>query len=290
VNATRPLPVVLVVGGPVTPARVPELCARVRAIAAARREIVCEVAPLEADLVALEALARMQLTARRLGSSVRIRGPSVQLAALLDAAGLADVFREEQPMGKIVLMSSISLDGFIEGPNREIDWHLVDDEVHREVNRYLDGAASFLSGRVTHELMAQFWPTADEDPANAGPMAEFAAIWRETPKVVYSRTLAEAGWNTTIVHQVVPEEVERLKAEAGGDLVLSGADLAATFLRLGLVDELRLYVHPVAIGQGKPLFPRSDRYLPARLVETHVFGNGVVLLRYEVSGGATRTE
>jgi dihydrofolate reductase len=183
-------------------------------------------------------------------------------------------------MRKIVLMTSVSLDGFIEGPNRELDWHLVDDEVHRHFNEVLGAMSAFLSGRVAYEMMAEFWPTADADPASTQPMVEFAGIWRDTPKIVYSTTLERAGWNTTIVRDVVVEEVEALKAQPGGDMVLGGADLAASFMRHDLIDEYRLYVHPVAIGRGKPLFPTSDTRIELRLAATRTFGNGVVLLHY----------
>jgi dihydrofolate reductase len=184
-------------------------------------------------------------------------------------------------MRKIILMMSVSLDGFFEGPDREIDWHLVDDELHRHFNEELGAMGAFLDGRVTYELMAGFWPMADADPSSTAPMVEFARIWRDMPKIVYSRTLEGAGWNTTVVREFVPAEVMELKAEAGGDLVLGGADIAAAFMRHDLIDEYRLYVHPVVIGQGKPLFPASDTRTDLRLVETRTFGNGVVLLRYQ---------
>jgi dihydrofolate reductase len=184
----------------------------------------------------------------------------------------------------IVLMTSVSLDGFFEGPNRELDWHLVDDEVHDHFNEVLGAMSAFLSGRVTWEMMAGFWPTADTDPASTRPMVEFAGIWRDTPKIVYSRTLERAGWNTTIVHDVVVEEVEALKARPGGDMALGGADLAATFMRHDLIDEYRLYVHPVVIGRGRPLFPASDTRIDLRLADTRTFGNGVVLLHYRRRG------
>ena len=175
---------------------------------------------------------------------------------------------------------SVSLDGYIEGPNRDISWHMVDDELHRYFNEQLSGMGAFLSGRVTCELMAAFWPTADTDPASTEPMIEFARIWRDMPKIVYSKTLRQAGWNTTIVRDVVPEEVAKLKAAPGGDLALGGADLAASFMRLGLIDEYRIYVHPIVIGAGKPLFPRSGPRVNLRLLETRAFGNGVLLLHY----------
>ncbi|MBT2481045.1 dihydrofolate reductase family protein [Streptomyces sp. ISL-94] len=189
-------------------------------------------------------------------------------------------------MRKIILMMSVSLDGFFEGPERQIDWHLVDDELHRHFNDEIRAMGGLLEGRVTYELMADFWPTADADPANAGPVAEFAGIWRDIPKYVYSRTLQRAGWNTTIVRDVVPEEVAALKAAPGGDLVLGGPDLAAAFLRHDLVDAYRIYVHPVRIGRGRPLFQPvagdpDPVPVPLRLEGTHTFGNGVVQLRYE---------
>jgi len=184
-------------------------------------------------------------------------------------------------MRKIILMMSVSVDGFIEGPQRQIDWHLVDDELHSHFNEQLAVMGAFLNGRVTYELMAEFWPTADSDPSSTAPMVEFARIWRDMPKIVFSRTLERADWNTTVVRDVVVEEIMALKAQPGGDLGLGGADLAAAFMRHDLIDEYRLYVHPVLIGRGKPLFPASDATTDLRLAETRAFGNGVVLLRYQ---------
>jgi dihydrofolate reductase len=184
-------------------------------------------------------------------------------------------------MRRIILMMSVSLDGFIEGPGRELDWHMVDDELHSHFNEQLSAMGAFLDGRVTYELMAGFWPTADRDPAATGPTVEFARIWRDMPKKVFSRTLERADWNATVVRDVVPEEIMELKAQPGGDLVLGGADLAAAFMRHDLIDEYRLYVHPIVLGQGKPLFPPSDTRIDLRLAETRTFGNGVVLLRYQ---------
>ncbi|MEV8094734.1 dihydrofolate reductase family protein [Kitasatospora sp. NPDC085879] len=183
-------------------------------------------------------------------------------------------------MRKIVLMMSVSLDGYFERPDRRIDWHLVDEELHQYMNDVLRRMSGFLGGRVTHELMAAYWPTADADPANAGPVAEFAGIWRSMPKIVFSRTLEHADWNTEIRREVVPAEIEQLKAQPGGDLALGGADLAATFLEHDLVDEYHILVHPVLIGRGKPLFPAAEADRPLRLMETRTFGNGVVLLHY----------
>ena len=184
-------------------------------------------------------------------------------------------------MRKIVWMTSVSLDGFFEGPERQIDWHRVDDEVHSHFNELLKRMGGFLSGRVTYELMAGYWPTADADPAASPTVVEFAGIWRDTPKVVYSRTLERADWNTTVVREVDPDEVRALKEQPGGDLSISGSDLATVFRGLDLIDEYRVYVHPVLIGRGNPMFRPADSGTDLNLIESRTFGNGVVLLHYE---------
>ena len=185
-------------------------------------------------------------------------------------------------MRRIVVMHTVSLDGYMEGPGGDLSWHRVDEEIHWEFNRVAEGMSAFLSGRTTYEMMAGFWPTADQDPDSPPPMVDFARIWRETPKIVYSRTLERADWNTTIVREVDPEAVRELKAREGADMMLGGAATIAAFRRHGLIDEYRLYVDPVVLGAGTPLFapggPRED----LRLVETRPLTMGVVLARYEV--------
>jgi dihydrofolate reductase len=183
-------------------------------------------------------------------------------------------------MSKIIFMMSVSVDGFMEGPNHDLDWQIVDDELHQHFNDELRGAGAFLDGRVTYELMAGFWPTADADPQAPPPMIEFAGIWRDKRKYVFSRTLQQAGWNTKVVRDVVPDEIRALRDERG-DLVVGGAGLAAAFRRHDLIDEYRIYTHPVIIGRGTPTFAPSDARFDLRLVENRTFGTGVVLLRYE---------
>jgi dihydrofolate reductase len=188
-------------------------------------------------------------------------------------------------MGNVVLMMSVSLDGYVQAPRGDLSWHVVDEELHQHFNDVLRAMGGFLHGRRMYELMADFWPTADEDPDSTPAMAEFAGIWRDMPKTVYSRSLQRAGWNSTIVREVVPAEVERLKASTTGDLALGGAQVGASFLDLGLVDEARVYVHPVVLGEGTPLFAPGAPRPALDLEETHRFGNGVVLLRYRVRAG-----
>ncbi|KKZ75454.1 dihydrofolate reductase family protein [Streptomyces showdoensis] len=188
--------------------------------------------------------------------------------------------------GKIVLFASVSLDGFMEGPDHDIDWHRVDEELHLHFNAELARMGGFISGRRTHLLMADYWPTADADPASSPAEREFAGIWRSMPKYVYSTTLEHADWNTTVVPRVDPAEVRALAAAAGGDLSLSGADLAASFREHDLIDAYQIYVHPVVIGRGTPLLTPMDSSADLRLDTTRAFPNGVVLLRYERERGA----
>jgi dihydrofolate reductase len=183
-------------------------------------------------------------------------------------------------MRKIVLHMTVSLDGFFEGPDHDIGWHLVDDELHTYVNEHLAPMSAFLEGRVSYELMEGFWPTADQDPGISPPMREFAGIWRDMPKIVFSRTLEHVGENAEVRREVDPDEIRALTREPGGDMAVGGADLADTFRRHDLIDEYRLYVNPVLLGRGRQLFAPADTPSDLRLVETHVFGNGVVLLRH----------
>ncbi len=183
-------------------------------------------------------------------------------------------------MNRIVWPMQVSLDGYMEGPNHDISWHRVDAELHQHFNDWMGSAGAFLSGRTTYDLMADYWPTADQNPDADPTEVEFAGIWRDTPKVVYSRTLDHADWNTTIVREVLPDDVRALQEQVDGDLVVGGSRVGSQFLRLGLVDEIRVYVHPVIIGRGTPMFHPQDVHIPLELVATRAFGNGVVLLQH----------
>ncbi|MFI2609350.1 dihydrofolate reductase family protein [Kitasatospora sp. NPDC018619] len=185
---------------------------------------------------------------------------------------------------RIVLFVSLSVDGYFEGPDHDLSWNLVDDEVHGHFNQVLARMGGFVSGRVTHELMASYWPTADQAPDADAATVEFAGIWRAMPKAVFSRTLEHADWNTTVVREVTPASVAALVAGPGGDLTLSGANLAASFLAQDLVDEFRCYVHPVVLGRGTLFFRPADHPVPLTLKDSHRFTNGVTLLHYERGG------
>ncbi|WP_194823052.1 dihydrofolate reductase family protein [Micromonospora sp. S-DT3-3-22] len=184
-------------------------------------------------------------------------------------------------MRKAIGWMSVSLDGYFEGPGHQLDRHRIDEELHTYFDTELAGMSAFLAGRRSHELMSGFWPTADADPANPAPIREFAGIWRRMPKIVYSRTLTRADWGATIVRDVDPDGVNALKEQPGGDMIVGGAEITAVFRRLDLIDEYRIFVHPVLLGRGNLLFGPTGRPDELRLVETRAFGNGVVMLRHQ---------
>jgi dihydrofolate reductase len=187
-------------------------------------------------------------------------------------------------MRKVIYSMGVSLDGFIEDRNRSIDWSEPDPELHRLANDQAREAGAFLYGRRLYELMEGYWPTADRQPGLRDYELEFARIWTETPKVVFSTTIERVGPNARLVRDGAADEVRRLKAEPGGDLDLGGAGLAATLMPLGLIDEYRLWVNPIVLGGGTPFFPALEDRIGVALVETRTFDSGQVYLRYEATG------
>jgi dihydrofolate reductase len=147
-------------------------------------------------------------------------------------------------MGTIILSSLVSLDGRINGPDGGIGWHIVGPEVHQYFNDHAREVDTFLYGRRTYEGMAEFWPTAERAPDSTPEVIEYAKLARPKPKLAFSNTLESAGWNTEIVDgDHLAETVAELRARPGTKhLLYASADLAATFMRLDLIDEYWLFV------------------------------------------------
>lgn len=184
-------------------------------------------------------------------------------------------------MRKVIYSMLVSLDGFIEGPNRELDWHIIDEEFHRFVNDQQSEFDICLYGRRMYEVMA-YWETADTNLSAPAYELEFARIWKKIPKIVFSRTLEHVQANARLVRDNIAAEIATLKAQPGKNMDLGGPNIASTFMQLGLIDEYRLFIQPVVLGSGTPFFPASDKAIPLRLVETRTFGSGVVYLRYQL--------
>ncbi|MEA2151051.1 MAG: hypothetical protein QOD69_2881 [Solirubrobacteraceae bacterium] len=182
-------------------------------------------------------------------------------------------------MRRLIYSMTVSLDGFIAGPGGEIDWSAPDEELHRFHNERTRELGAHLCGRRLYEEMT-YWETADENPAAPEYVLEFARIWKDLPKIVFSTTLERVEGNATLARGGVAEEVARLKAQPGKDLGVGGAGLAATCTTLGLIDEYRLFVSPVVLGAGTPYFPALEERIALELVETRAFGSLVFYMRY----------
>ena len=182
-------------------------------------------------------------------------------------------------MRTLIYSMGVSLDGFIAGLNGEIDWSAPDEELHRFHNQQTRELGAHLCGRRLYEVMA-YWETADANPSLPEHELEFARIWKSLPKIVFSKTLEVVDGNARLVRDGVAEEVTKLKQQPGKDLAVGGAGLASTIIKLGLVDEYRMFVSPVVLGGGTPYFPALEERINLELVETQTFGSRVVYVRY----------
>lgn len=182
-------------------------------------------------------------------------------------------------MSKVIFSMAVSLDGYIAGPDGEGGWAAPDEELHRFHNEQARELALHVMGRRLYEVMV-YWETAEEENPSAPAHAlEFARLWKELPKVVYSKTLEAVEGKTRLSDGDPVEGVRELKEECEGDIGVGGAELASTLTAHGLIDEYHLFVTPVVIGGGKAFFA-GDTRLDLELVETRTFGSGVLHLRY----------
>ncbi|MDR3577740.1 MAG: dihydrofolate reductase family protein [Anaerolineaceae bacterium] len=186
-------------------------------------------------------------------------------------------------MRKVIYALTVSLDGFIEAAGGDLSWTNPTPDLFQHMVDRDRGFGLFLYGRRIYEIMSAAWPTMDEQPSATKTDKEYAQIWREKPKIVFSKTLTQVSWNAQLVRDNIAEEVNKLKEIPGGDMIVAGAGLAASFMQLDLIDEYRLYLCPVILGSGKPMFPALHDKISLQLVETHQFSHGVVLLRYQHS-------
>jgi dihydrofolate reductase len=178
-------------------------------------------------------------------------------------------------MRKLTYCMNVSVDGYISATP------VPGEELHQWFNDQLRAAEMSLYGRTMWDLMSGYWPTADEKPDASPVEIDFARVWRDTPKVVFSSRPASVDWNTRLHTGDAIEEIRRLKSEDGGEMDISGARLAGAAMRAGLVDEYVLATHPVILGGGKPFFPALDAKVDLRHVETLPFPDGVFVTRYE---------
>jgi dihydrofolate reductase len=185
-------------------------------------------------------------------------------------------------MAKLIYVSNVSVDGYIEDEHGNFDWTPPGDEFFAFITDLVRPVGTYLYGRRLYEAMA-VWETDPALATQSGLMADFAKVWQAADKVVYSTTLGTVSTaKTRVERNFDPASVRDMKVSAAGDLTVGGAHLAAQALRAGLVDECHLFVHPIVLGGGKPALP-SDIRAGLELLDDRRLSNGVVYLRYHIA-------
>jgi dihydrofolate reductase len=183
-------------------------------------------------------------------------------------------------MRKMFLFMMVSLDGFVEAPDHDLSWHNVDSEFNEFANKQLDETSTLVFGGTTYKMMADFWPS-DMAAKNA---PETASRMNSLHKIVFSKTLGKAEWNNSELHSSdIARVIHDAKNESGKDIaVLGSSNLCVALIREGLLDEIRIMVNPVVLGQGTPLFTGINEPLKLNLVGERQFSSGNVLLTYRL--------
>lgn len=186
---------------------------------------------------------------------------------------------------KLVVSMNITLDGFLSGPACELDWHfnIWTTDMAEALCEQLAKADTLLFGRVTYVAMANYWTSRAMDLSCPDEDRAFVHMMNSYRKIVFTNTLTNSHWhNSRLVNRPLIEEVNQLKEQVGSDIMVYGSSrLVKALISLGAIDEFHLWVHPVTIGNGKPLFQNITQQL--RLVSTQTFRSGVVLLVYRTS-------
>jgi len=178
----------------------------------------------------------------------------------------------------------ISLDGFVAGPNGEMRWIKVDEEIFDYIGERIRQTDSALSGRVTYEMMEGYWPTAGDEPNASRHDINHSKWYKKAHKIVLSRTLKEADLNnTTIISDNLLDNINKIKQGAGPDILLFGSPTAThALMQQNLIDGYWLFLNPIILGQGIPLFTGSTQQTSLKLLNTHQFTSGVTELNYIV--------
>lgn len=180
-------------------------------------------------------------------------------------------------MRKLVAAINMTLDGFCDHTAG-----IADDETHQHYTELLRSSDTILYGRITYQLMESYWPTVVKNPTGNKPTDEFAVAIDKISKIVFSHTLKNLEWKTAkLATRGIKEEVLELKKQAGTDILVGSPSLIVNCMKLNLVDELQLCVHPVIVGKGLPLFRNINDSVNLRLLKTKTFGCGAVIFYYE---------
>ncbi|WP_337044135.1 dihydrofolate reductase family protein [Emticicia sp. 17c] len=187
-------------------------------------------------------------------------------------------------MRKIKLQMQVTADGFVCGPNGEMDWVTFnwDDALQQYVGDLTNSADTFIVGRVLYQGMSMHWPAAEQNMESSEKEREIARDFNNKPKIVFSKTLTTGSWkNTTIASGDLFETVRELKSQEGSDILLyGGVSMVSSFIQHNLIDEYHLFINPTAIGKGKSIFADLTQNFGLELIRSQSFSCGIVLLCY----------
>ena len=188
-------------------------------------------------------------------------------------------------MRNLIFFMHTSLDGFVAGLKGEMNWIKVDDEMFDFVATMTDTADTALYGRVTYEIMQSYWPNAGKEPNASKHDKEHSAWYNKVSKVVLSKTISEKGLdNTTVISGQLTDNINKIKKQDGKNILIFGSPRASqSLLNEGLIDEFWLFVNPIILGQGMPLFKDITGTTKLKLVDSKTFACGVIALHYEKS-------
>jgi dihydrofolate reductase len=186
-------------------------------------------------------------------------------------------------MRKLILFMHTSLDGFVAGPQGEMDWIQADETIFDLVAERIADADTALYGRVTYQMMEGYWPTAAEQPNASKHDIEHSKWYKNVAKVVLSKSMQGQNLpNTTIISENLTEQIQNLKQQPGSEILIFGSPGAAhALMALDLIDGYWLFQNPFLLGNGIPLFTKREDRQPLKLISSHVFPSGVVALNYE---------
>ncbi|TSD66619.1 dihydrofolate reductase [Inquilinus sp. KBS0705] len=186
-------------------------------------------------------------------------------------------------MRNLIFFMHASLDGFVAGPNGEMNWITVNEELFDFVATMTDKADAALYGRVTYEMMQSYWPTAGDGPDASKHDIEHSAWYKKVPKIVLSTTMSQEGLdNTTVVSNQLAESINKIKNRDGKNILIFGSPRAShSLLSEGLIDEFWVFVNPVLLGHGIPLFKDVREMTKLKFIASKTFACGVIALHYE---------
>jgi dihydrofolate reductase len=190
-------------------------------------------------------------------------------------------------MRKIVVFMHTSLDGFVAGPNGEMDWINVGEEIFDYAGGRTNESDTALYGRVTYQMMEAYWPTAADQPGATKHDKEHSAWYNKVLKVVLSKTMKGTDLpNTKIISKNLSNEIRSLKQQNGKNILIFGSPTAVhSLMKENFIDEYWLFINPVLLGEGIPLFNGIDERKKLKLIENKVFSSGVVCLHYAMNAG-----